>query len=165
MTHTDISKSGNSEQFLIKSKLDDFLVSALCLLSGTMTFFIFYQMATSFIITRVHIWPGQMFSDVLGGCEYIVSALVSVVMIPINGLRTRFFYISGSLYVFVAIAFPAVIHFFGNMNSFKTARILLIGISLLSGLADGLGSVSGFSLAAVLPENRIAIFSGQPLSK
>lgn len=138
------------------SRMDELLYSAVCLLSGILAVFVFYQMTFSFVALK-HIWPGQVFSDVLGGSEYITATVVSVFMLPHNGIRLELFHISCAIYLMTGIAFPLIVTFLPGMENFQTARILLIAISIFTGVADGLMSIVGYGLSAIVPRSRVPL--------
>lgn len=137
--------------------LEEWLCSTVCLVSGMLTFFVYYQMNLSFVALKV-IWPGQEFSALLGGFEYITAALVIFCILPFNGFRLLYFYISWTLYIFVAIAFPLVAS--KCADNFITGRALLVVVMILTGVADGLLSFAGFSMAAKVTPSRVGLYSG-----
>lgn len=139
---------------------DEWLCTAACILSGTSTFFVYYQMALSFVALDEYIWPGQVFTNLLGGSEYMTAAIVSFISLPYNGFRLEFFYVSSVIYVLSTISFPLIVTFLPGMNNFKVARGLLVCVSLLTGLGDGLQGLAGFSMAASMPRSRVGYISG-----
>lgn len=153
------SVSAEVSPFLSISKFDECLCSAICLLSGVLTFFIYYQMTLSFVALEV-IWPNQFFFNILGGFEYGASAVVLFSMIPYNGFRRRYFYIACLIYIFVALAFPLVVALLPGRENFEVARFLLALASLLTGAADGFLGLVGLSMAALLPKNRVGLVTG-----
>lgn len=139
--------------------MDFKLGAAVSLLCGVLGFFVFGQMTFSFVFLRV-IWPTDVFMSILGGSEYSMAALVTILMLPVNSLRGRYIYIACTMYIACSFFVPIIASTFPGMENFEMARGLLVGVSLVTGAADTLVMVSGLSIAASLPKHGIIIYSG-----
>lgn len=124
------------------------------------------------------IWPGYIFSDLMGGFEHGAALLVSIAMLKVGGLNSRACHIAGVFNAILFLIFPLVPQFFHaevvqygesvderyfdivpGKGNILVAQILLSVVSVFLGICAGLMHVYGYAFASILPKNYVGYVS------
>lgn len=153
---------------IVVSRNDHFFAIFTFCMIGTVQLLIWNVVITSFSTLQTYIWPGYVFSDLLGGAEHAAALLVSIVMFKFNALNQRLCHICGIANVILYLIFPLVPQFLRaevqgksngqfeivNGNShIQAAQAWLSVVSVFLGACSGLLHVFGYAFASITPAN------------
>jgi hypothetical protein len=144
---------------VVVSKSDHYLAIAAFCMIGTTQLLIWNFVINSFGAMQTNIWPGNVLSDLLGGCEHGAALVVSIVMLRYNGLNGKSCTFWGCLNVIFYLIFPIIPQFFSGNENISTAKPLLAVISIGLGLCAGSMHVHGYAYASILPYNYVGYVS------